>query len=56
MAVKELSANLNAEGLKVGIVVSRFNDFLTKQLLEGSLDCLMRHGARETAITVVWVP
>jgi len=56
MAVKELSANLNAEGLKVGIVVSRFNDFLTKQLLEGALDCLLRHGAKEAAITVVWVP
>lgn len=56
MSVRELSAQLNAEGLKVGIVISRFNDFLTKQLLEGALDCLVRHGAKDTAITVAWVP
>jgi 6,7-dimethyl-8-ribityllumazine synthase len=56
MSVKEVSANLNAEGLKFGIVVARFNDFLTKQLLGGAIDCLVRHGAAEADITVVWVP
>jgi 6,7-dimethyl-8-ribityllumazine synthase len=56
MSVKEVSANLNAEGLKFGVVVSRFNDFLTKQLLGGALDCLVRHGAAESDITVAWVP
>ena len=56
MAVKEISAKLTAEGLKFGIAVSRFNDFLTKQLLGGAVDCLVRHGAAEGNITVVWVP
>jgi len=54
--MRELSGDLLAKGLKFGIVVSRFNDFLTKQLLEGALDCLRRHGAAENSITVVWVP
>lgn len=56
MAVKEISAKLSAEGLKLGIVASRFNDFLTRELLAGAIDCLVRHGAREADITVVWVP
>ena len=56
MAVKEISANLSAEGLAFAIVVSRFNDFLTKELLGGAVDCLVRHGAAEASITVVWVP
>jgi 6,7-dimethyl-8-ribityllumazine synthase len=56
MSVKEVSGNLTAAGLKCGIVVSRFNDFLTRQLLEGAKDCLLRHGALEKDLTVVWVP
>ncbi len=51
-----LSAKLDATGLKIGIVVSRFNDFLTKQLLEGATDCIVRHGGNEDDITVAWVP
>lgn len=51
-----LQGNLNAKGKRFGIVVSRFNDFITKELLSGCLDCLIRHGAREDDITVVWVP
>ena len=51
-----ISAKLSGEGLKIGIVVSRFNDFLTKQLLEGAVDCLMRHGVEDAAVTSVWVP
>jgi 6,7-dimethyl-8-ribityllumazine synthase len=54
--MKELSANLNASGLRIGIVVSRFNDFLTKQLLEGAKDGFVRHGGAEKDITVAWVP
>lgn len=53
---KELSAQLDATGLKLAIVVSRFNDFLTKQLLQGALDCIVRHGGNDEDITVVWVP
>jgi 6,7-dimethyl-8-ribityllumazine synthase len=56
MSVVTLSANLTAKGLKIGMVVSRFNDFLTKQLLDGAVDCIVRHGGREEDITVAWVP
>lgn len=54
--MKEYSANLTATGLKIAIVISRFNDFLTKQLFDGAVDCLIRHGAKESDITAVWVP
>lgn len=56
MSVNEISGKLLAEGLKVGIVASRFNDFLTRQLLSGAIDCLVRHAAAEKDITVAWVP
>jgi len=56
MSVKEVSAKLTAGGLTFGLAVSRFNDFLTKQLLSGAIDCIVRHGGAEEAITVVWVP
>ena len=56
MSVKEISVKLVADGSKFGVVVSRFNDFLTRQLLAGALDCLQRHGAADKDITVVWVP
>ncbi len=45
-----------AQGLRVGIVVSRWNEFITKALLEGALDALRRHGAEESLITVAHVP
>jgi 6,7-dimethyl-8-ribityllumazine synthase len=54
--MKEYSANLTATGLKIGIVISRFNDFLTKQLLDGAVDCLKRHGVKDADISVAWVP
>lgn len=47
---------LNAAGLKFGIVVSRFNDFITARLLDGALDVLHRHGASDEDISVAWVP
>jgi len=47
---------LSAEGKKFGIVVSRFNEFLTKNLLDGALDCLKRHGGKEELVDVAWVP
>ena len=56
MSVKEISVKLIVEGSRFGIVVGRFNDFFTRQLLAGALDCLQRHGAAEKDITVVWVP
>jgi len=54
--VKELSGNLIGKGLKIGIVVSRFNDFFTKELVGGAIDCLVRHGVSEKDIVVAWVP
>lgn len=47
---------LTAAGLRFGIVCSRFNEFFTGKLLEGALDCLVRHGAAAKAIEVAWVP
>ena len=47
---------LNAQGKSFGIVVSRFNSLVTRELLNGARDCLLRHGAQEKDITVAWVP
>ncbi|MED5017645.1 6,7-dimethyl-8-ribityllumazine synthase [Paenibacillus chibensis] len=48
--------NLVSSGLKYGIVVGRFNEFITSKLLGGALDGLKRHGAGEDEIDVAWVP
>lgn len=47
---------LQAEGLKFGIVVSRYNDFITRRLLDGALDALARHGADMNDVDTAWVP
>jgi len=54
--MKVIEGELQAKGLKVGIIVSRFNDFITSKLLDGALDALRRHGADEKDIEVVKVP
>lgn len=54
--MKEIKGSLNAEGLTFGIIVSRFNEFVTSSLLQGAKDGLVRHGATDQAITTVWVP
>ncbi len=56
MDVKRFEGKLDASGLKIGVVVSRFNSFLTDKLVEGALDCLVRHGAVENEQAVAWVP
>jgi len=53
---KFIEGKLNAEGLKVGIIVGRFNSFIGERLLEGALDALVRHGADDSQITVARVP
>ncbi|GMW00609.1 MAG: 6,7-dimethyl-8-ribityllumazine synthase [Candidatus Hydrogenedentota bacterium] len=53
---KVIEAHLHTQGKRFGIVVSRFNAFITGKLLEGALDGLVRHGAKDEDITVVWVP
>jgi 6,7-dimethyl-8-ribityllumazine synthase len=54
--MKVIEGELQAKGLKFGIVVSRFNDFITSKLLDGALDALLRSGAKEDDIEVVRVP
>ena len=47
---------LLGKGLKFGLVVSRFNEFLSKRLLEGAQDALLRHGVSQEDIEIAWVP
>ncbi|RMD87873.1 MAG: 6,7-dimethyl-8-ribityllumazine synthase [Calditrichaeota bacterium] len=53
---KIYEGQLSAKGYRFGIVVSRFNQMISRQLLEGALDCLKRHGAAENEIEIAWVP
>jgi 6,7-dimethyl-8-ribityllumazine synthase len=53
---KTFEGMLVGEGLKFGIVVARFNDFITNKMLEGAQDALVRHGVNEDDIEVTWVP
>ncbi|MEG0772209.1 6,7-dimethyl-8-ribityllumazine synthase [Clostridium sp.] len=54
--MKVYEGKLIAQGLKVGIVVGRFNEFIGGKLLSGALDGLLRHGVEENNIEVSWVP
>ena len=54
--VKRIEGNLIAKGKKFAIVASRFNDFVTKELVSGCIDTLLRHGAEESELTLAWVP
>ncbi len=54
--MKIFEGDLQAKGLKFGIVVSRFNEFITGKLLDGAKDALVRHGAKEEDIDIVKVP
>lgn len=54
MAIFE--GNLVGSGLRFGIVVGRFNEFITSKLLGGAQDGLVRHGVDEAAVDVYWVP
>jgi len=56
MSYKVIAGNIDASGMKIGIVVSRFNNLLTSKLLEGAVDCLIRHKADESNIAVAYVP
>jgi 6,7-dimethyl-8-ribityllumazine synthase len=53
---KIIEGNLIAKGKKFAIIASRFNDFITKDLLSGCLDTLVRHGADDKDLVVSWVP
>jgi 6,7-dimethyl-8-ribityllumazine synthase len=54
--MRTIEGSLMGEGLRFALVVSRFNGFLTEQLLAGALDALRRHGVREDDLTVIRVP
>ena len=54
--VKVFDGQLVAEGLKIGIVVARFNEFINSKLLSGALDGLKRHGVNEEDVAIAWVP
>ncbi|MBQ2219264.1 MAG: 6,7-dimethyl-8-ribityllumazine synthase, partial [Elusimicrobia bacterium] len=54
--MKTINGQLNSEGKKFAIVVSRFNEFITNKLISGAEDTLKRHGTKDEDITMVWVP
>lgn len=54
--IKTIEGVLDAKGLKVAIVVSRFNDFITSRLLDGAVDCLVRHGANPDDLVIIKAP
>lgn len=54
--MKTFEGKLSAENLKFTIVVSRFNDFITAKLLDGAIDCLLRHNCDEESINIFKVP
>lgn len=54
--MKIYEGNLVSENIKVGIIATRFNEFIVSKLLDGALDGLKRHNVKETDIDVAWVP
>ncbi len=53
---QEIAGQLDGSGLKFAVVVGRFNSFITGKLVEGTLDCLIRHGVADDDITLAWTP
>ncbi len=53
---KIIEGKLTAKGKKFGLVISRFNELISTQLLSGAKDCLVRHECKQDDITVAWVP
>lgn len=53
---KTFEGKLLGEGLKFGLVISRFNEFISRKLLEGAMDALVRHGVTTDNIDTAWVP
>jgi 6,7-dimethyl-8-ribityllumazine synthase len=54
--MKVIEGIYSGEGLKIGIIASRFNEFITSKLVSGAEDCLKRHGVNDDDISVAWVP
>ncbi len=53
---KVIKGDLLAKGKRFGIVVSRFNEFISSKVLDGAMDTLLRQGADEKAVDIVWTP
>lgn len=53
---KSFEGMLLGKGLRFGLVISRFNEFISKKLLEGAQDALLRHGVSEEDIDIAWTP
>lgn len=53
---KTYEGKLIGEGLRFGVVVARFNEFISSKLLSGTMDALIRHGVRDQDVEVAWVP
>jgi 6,7-dimethyl-8-ribityllumazine synthase len=56
MTIRSYEGSFDARDLRVGIVASRFNETISKRLVDGALDCLRRHGAHDERVSVTWVP
>ena len=56
MQIQNIEGNLSAQGIRFGLVVSRFNDFIGQKLVEGAVDCIVRHGGSAENITVIRCP
>lgn len=54
--MKTFEGKLVSEGIRIGIVAARFNEFIVSKLLSGAMDGLLRHGVQEADIHVAWVP
>lgn len=54
--MRTFEGNLQGEGIKVSIILGRFNEFIGSKLLDGALDALKRHGVSEEDIEITWVP
>jgi 6,7-dimethyl-8-ribityllumazine synthase len=53
---KRYEGKLLGEGLRFGVIVSRFNEFITAKLLDGAQDALLRHGVKEEDVEIAWTP
>jgi len=54
--MKVIEGNLISKGFRVAIIVSRFNELIGRKLLDGAMDCMLRHEVKEEDVTVIWVP
>ncbi|MBC8386171.1 MAG: 6,7-dimethyl-8-ribityllumazine synthase, partial [Candidatus Cloacimonetes bacterium] len=54
--MKVIEGKLVSNNVIYALIVSRFNEFINKKLLDGAIDCLKRHGAEDKEIEIIWVP